>query len=90
MSFTRFSRHADVELQSGDVLDFPLAADSMIACRHHPSWAVARVFEGPDRRTYVRLIAVSDTTITKVVLAATLRAERFVRRERKAAPHAPS
>lgn len=83
MVLKRFANRADAEMNHGDVLHFSSNADSSIACRYYPSWTVARVFEGPDGRTYVRLAAMADPTVTKVVLAATLRRECFALHKRE-------
>lgn len=79
MHLNRFGDRADAELNRGDVLCFPDTAHSRIASRHYRVWTVARVFSAPDGRTYVRLTATADPTVTKVVLAAILWAERFER-----------
>lgn len=67
-----------VELKPGDRLRFVASTQSKVACRYYLDWEVVRLWKGLDERAYVRLTAVADPAVTKLVLLASLAVERFV------------
>jgi len=75
-----FRRQGQAELSIDDVLRFTRTAGSAVATAHFREWQLARLFDGLDGRRYVRMIAVADRTITKVLPLEALLTEHFTAR----------
>lgn len=82
----RFPETGAIELAVGQVLRFDPVERGAVACRAYAQWTVIRIFEGADQRPYVRLKAVKDVTVTKIVARHVLRRERFVISAAEAVP----
>jgi hypothetical protein len=65
------------EPQVGNIVHFSDIRNSAVASCHYRAWQLLRFFEGEDGRRYVRLVAMADRTVTKLLLVDTLLKEHF-------------
>ena len=65
------------EPQVGNIVYFSDIRNSAVASCHYRAWQLRRFFEGEDGRRYVRLVAMADRTVTKLLLVDTLLKEHF-------------